>query len=147
MAGAHLGIAHPPGYPLYTLLVHLFMQLPFGTPALMGHFSSAVFGALACGALYGCARLTGVSPVPALVAAWLFGTQEHVFSQAVIAEVYSLNLLLLFAMYGLLLAAAGAPNAAGSGSRSRPATVWVSPTTGRCWGWPRPASRCWPGPR
>jgi len=113
MAGANLGIAHPPGYPLYTLLLHLFLQLPFGTPALMGHFSSALFGAMACGALYGCARLAGAAPMAALVAAWLFGAQEHVWSQAIIAEVYSLNLLLLFAIYGLLIMAARNPERRG----------------------------------
>jgi len=28
-----LGIVHPPGYPLYTVLGHLFSFLPFGDPA------------------------------------------------------------------------------------------------------------------
>ena len=69
MAGAHLGVAHPPGYPLHTLIVHLFMQLPFGPPALLGHLSSAVTGALACGALFACARLLGAS-VGLAMAAW-----------------------------------------------------------------------------
>ena len=45
MAGAHLGVAHPPGYPLYTLIVYLFTQLPFGSVAFLGHLSSAVLGA------------------------------------------------------------------------------------------------------
>ena len=34
MAGVNLGVAHPPGYPLYTLIVHLFTRLPFGDPAV-----------------------------------------------------------------------------------------------------------------
>jgi len=109
MAGANLGIAHPPGYPLYTLLLHLFLQLPFGSPALMGHLSSAAFAATACGALYCCARLTGASATASLMAAWLFGAQEHVWSQAIIAEVYSLNLLIMFAIYALLRVAAHDP--------------------------------------
>ena len=103
MAGAQLGIAHPPGYPLYTLLCHLFMQLPFGSPALLGHVSSAVLGAGACGAVYVCARLLRAARLPALAAAWLFGASEHVWSQAIIAEVYTLNALLFFAIYALLL--------------------------------------------
>ena len=103
MAGAELGIAHPPGYPLYTLICHLFMQLPFGGPALLGHLSSAALGALACGALYLCARLLGAAKLPALTAAWLFGASEHFWSQATIAEVYTLNALLFFAAYGLIL--------------------------------------------
>ena len=109
MAGAHLGVAHPPGYPLHTLIVHLFMQLPFGPPALLGHLSSAVTGALACGALFACARLLGASALPALFGAWLFGASEHVWSQNIVTEVYALNALLFFAVCALLLHGAGPP--------------------------------------
>ena len=103
MAGVHLGIAHPPGYPLHTLIVHLFTRLPFGDPAVLGHLSSAVLGALACGAVYGCARLLRASPVPALTAACLFGMSEQFWSQAIITEVYTFNALLFFAAYALVL--------------------------------------------
>jgi len=109
MAGVHLGVAHPPGYPLYTLIVHLFTRLPFGEPAFLGHLSSAVLGALACGGVYACARLLHASPVPALTAAWLFGVSEQFWSQAIIAEVYTLNALLFFAAYALVLYGARDP--------------------------------------
>ena len=109
MAGVHLGVAHPPGYPLYTLIVHLFTRLPFGDPAFLGHLSSAVLGALACGAVYACARLLRASPAPALIAAWLFGVSEQFWSQAIIAEVYTLNALLFFATYALVLLGARDP--------------------------------------
>ena len=103
MAASHLGIAHPPGYPLYTLVCHLFMQLPFRSPAFLGHLSSAVLGAAACGFVYLCARLLQASRLSALTAALLFGASEHFWSQAIIAEVYALNALLFFATYALLL--------------------------------------------
>ena len=109
MAGFHLGVAHPPGYPIHTLIVHLFTRLPFGDPAVLGHLSSAVLGALACGAVYGCARLLRASPVPALAAAWLFGVSDQFWSQAIITEVYTLNALLFFAAYALVLLAARDP--------------------------------------
>ena len=109
MAGVHLGIAHPPGYPIYTLIVHLFTRLPFGDPAFLGHLSSAVLGALACGAVYCCARLLRASPAPALTAAWLFGVSEQFWSQAIITEVYTLNALLFFATYALVLLGARDP--------------------------------------
>ena len=109
MAGVHLGIAHPPGYPIYTLIVHLFTRLPFGDPAFLGHLSSAVLGALACGAVYCCARLLRASPAPALTAAWLFGVSEQFWSQAIITEVYTLNALLFFATYALVLRGARDP--------------------------------------
>ena len=103
MAGAHLGVAHPPGYPLYTLLCHLVTWVPFGTVAFLGHLSSAILGALACGGVYLCARLLQAAPVPAVTAAWLFAASEHVWAQAIIAEVYTLNALLFFGTYGLIL--------------------------------------------
>ena len=109
MAGVHLGVAHPPGYPLYTLILHLFTRLPFGDAAVLGHLSSAVLGALACGAVYGGARLLRASPLPALTAAWLFGVSEQFWSQAIIAEVYTLNALLFFATYALVLLGASEP--------------------------------------
>ena len=112
LAGVHLGVAHPPGYPLHTLIVHLFTQLPFGTPAFLAHLSSALPGALACGLVYGCARLHHCAMLPALTAAWLFGVSEHFWSQAIITEVYTLNAFFLFAVYALLLWGARQPQRA-----------------------------------
>ena len=43
MVGAHLGVAHPPGYPLHRLIVHLFLQLPFGPPALLSMAAAWTF--------------------------------------------------------------------------------------------------------
>ncbi len=45
-AAAVLGVAHPPGYPLYLLLGHLFAQLPFGEVAFRVGLLSAVAAAL-----------------------------------------------------------------------------------------------------
>ena len=59
------------------MIVHLFTQLPFGDAAVLGYRSSAVLGALACGALCCCARLLRASPVPAQTAAWLHGVSEQ----------------------------------------------------------------------
>jgi hypothetical protein len=33
VAGCTMGIAHPPGYPLFTMLANLIHKLPFGSPA------------------------------------------------------------------------------------------------------------------
>lgn len=40
------GVAHPPGYPLYTLLAHLITYLPLGSVAWRVHLLSGIFGAL-----------------------------------------------------------------------------------------------------
>jgi len=46
-----LGVAHPPGFPLWVMLAHLASLVPFGSVALRINFSSAFFGALASGVL------------------------------------------------------------------------------------------------
>ena len=89
MVGAHLGVAHPPGYPLYTLIVYLFTLLPFGSAAFLGHLSSATLGALACGCVYVCGRLIGASFIPALTGSLLFAASEHFWAQAIVTEVYN----------------------------------------------------------
>jgi transmembrane protein TMEM260 (protein O-mannosyltransferase) len=43
-----LGVAHPPGFPLWVMLAHLASMLPVGNVAARINFSSAFFGALAC---------------------------------------------------------------------------------------------------
>jgi hypothetical protein len=45
--GVTAGIAHPPGYPLYTLLIIAASALPFGNPAVRVNVVSALNGALA----------------------------------------------------------------------------------------------------
>jgi Protein of unknown function (DUF2723) len=47
--GAQAGIAHPPGYPLYTLLTVLGAALPFSDRAVGVNLISALSGALAVG--------------------------------------------------------------------------------------------------
>ena len=42
-----LGVAHPPGFPLWVLLAHLASLMPWGNVATRVNFSSALFAALA----------------------------------------------------------------------------------------------------
>src|SRR5438105_10719036 len=52
IVAAHgLGVAHPPGFPLWVMLAHLASLLPFGNVAVRINFSSALFAALACAML------------------------------------------------------------------------------------------------
>src|SRR5437764_7196253 len=46
-----LGVAHPPGVPLWIILAHLASLMPFGNIAVRINFSSALFAALACAML------------------------------------------------------------------------------------------------
>src|SRR5437660_9230440 len=47
------GVAHPPGYPVFSLLGRLFLWLPFGEPAFRIGCLVALAGAGAVAALYG----------------------------------------------------------------------------------------------
>ena len=103
-----LGIPHPPGYPTYVLLGKLFSFVPLGTVAFRYNLFSAVCAAMAAGLLAATIRAqwgARVSPPMAVAAALSFAFLPLVWSQAVVAEVYSLNLLLVAAF--LLLAARG----------------------------------------
>jgi len=95
--GPQLGIAHPSGYPLYTLICKLFSWLPFGSVAWRINLSSAVFAALAVGCLY----LALVSDLDdgaaerarpaAFLAAMVLAFSPTLWSRSIEAEVYALN--------------------------------------------------------
>ncbi|MGI9229652.1 MAG: glycosyltransferase family 117 protein, partial [Gammaproteobacteria bacterium] len=98
MASFNAGVAHPPGYPLYALLGYFFSWLPVDPPAFRIHLLSGLLGALACGVLFFVSRLAGLPRWFALTVALACGVSEHFWSQAVIAEVYTLNALLCFSV-------------------------------------------------
>ncbi|QYJ14484.1 hypothetical protein Rxycam_00280 [Rubrobacter xylanophilus DSM 9941] len=98
-----LGITHPTGYPSYLMLTHLFTYLPFGDCAYTVNLASAVYAALAVVAVYWAGLLLARSVIAALVGALAFGAGTTFWSQAVIAEVYTLNALLVTLALGVLL--------------------------------------------
>ncbi|MBA2344834.1 MAG: DUF2723 domain-containing protein [Rubrobacter sp.] len=95
MQAAVLGITHPTGYPTYLTLAHLFTYLPVGDVAYRVNLASAVFGALSVLAVYAAGYLFTRRIVPSAAGALTFGLGAALWSQAVIAEVYTLNALLI----------------------------------------------------
>lgn len=95
-----LGIVHPPGYPLYTMIGHLFTYLPFGTVAYRVNLLSVICGLGAQALLFFTVmRLTRKSWIAAaLTLLWAFSVLTWRYS--IQAEVFALNNL--FAA-GLLL--------------------------------------------
>ena len=125
-----LGIAHPPGVPLWIILAHLASLVPFGNVAQRINFSSALFAALACAMLTlvvaeliitaSCLaaakrRKRGtkkteeldVTPImvaaPAVGAGLLMAFSRTLWSYATITEVYALNALLIVIIFFLML--------------------------------------------
>ncbi len=116
-----LGIAHPTGYPLYTMLGKLFTFIPLGNVAYRVNLMSALFGAATVALLYPLilqtippragARTFGAPPVwpvhlGAVIGALLLALGLVFWQQATIAEVYTLN---AFFVALLLLLAASLP--------------------------------------
>jgi hypothetical protein len=98
-----LGIPHTTGYPTWVMLTHFFAYLPFGDPAYRVNLSSAAYAGAAVSLVYlACLRLTR-HLVPSFVAALLFGLSRDFWSQAVIAEVYTLNAFFVALVIFLLL--------------------------------------------
>jgi hypothetical protein len=89
--GYVFGTAHPPGYPLYSMLSGVFVHLvPIGSVAYRANLFSAVMAALACMTAFLIARLLGASRWTAGCAALGLATGVSFWRSAVFAEVYSL---------------------------------------------------------
>jgi hypothetical protein len=92
-AAAVWGVPHAPGFPVYTAMLHLLQQLPFGSVAWRAHLASAFFHA---GGVYAVAlfagRLAGKdSVVAAFVAGASLALSRAFFVASLYAEVFPLN--------------------------------------------------------
>ena len=97
-AAATWGVPHPPGFPLWVLLVRAAIALAPMPPALTANAMSAVFAAATVFVVAETARALGASGWAASCGALLLGFGPTFWSQSVIAEVYTLNTLLLACM-------------------------------------------------
>jgi hypothetical protein len=90
-----LGIVHPTGYPLYLMLGKLFTFIPFQSIAWRLNFASVVYAMVAVSFLFLMMWRVGKRPFPALIASVLIGLSPTLWSQAIQAEVYALNALIV----------------------------------------------------
>jgi len=96
-----LGIPHSTGYPLYVLLAKLVTFLPIGNPAWRVNLFSALCAALTIPVVYllakRVARSMGESSarIAAILSASFFALMPSLWASATIAEVYTLNTLLI----------------------------------------------------
>jgi Protein of unknown function (DUF2723) len=87
------GVAHPPGYPLYSILLRLSTWMP-GGPVLGSSRVSAVIGALSVVALARACRAWRASTTASLVAAAFYALSPLAWRLATEAEVFALHALL-----------------------------------------------------
>jgi hypothetical protein len=119
-----LGVAHPTGYPIFTLLGYLFLKLPlFDRPIVQVNFLSALWTAAGVALMssglflyfqsdYSNAKKAATEkPTPlhsaiiSLATGLIFGSTLTVWAQATSIEVYSLHLLILSLIFWLLFEA------------------------------------------
>lgn len=93
------GISHPPGYPLYTLLSHVATWIPLGSIAFRIHAFTALLGAASCVCLFHIVRKLRIESSIAFIASLIFGYSLSFWSQAIISEVYTLNVLIILALF------------------------------------------------
>ena len=118
VAADHLGVARPPGFPVWTLLAKGFIELlpaaPYHghpNPAWAVNWMSAFFGALACGLLAALAcRLArgagssgALGAVSGIAAGLLFACSPVLWSQAIVAETHALTNFYFLALLALAL--------------------------------------------
>jgi hypothetical protein len=131
LAAWGVGVAHPPGFPLWVMLAHVASLLPFGNVAVRINFSSALFAALACSmlTLVVAELITAASLAnpkragkgsqqnrkrddstggrflmfaPAVAAGLLMAFSRTLWFYATITEVYALNALLILVVFFLM---------------------------------------------
>ncbi len=92
------GVAHPPGYPLYTLVGHLFCQAPWSTPAARLSALSLIAGVLAALLLYALARRLRCPRWIAALSALTMSTASQLWRLASYPETRTLQLAACLAL-------------------------------------------------
>lgn len=93
---AHVnGIAHPPGYPLYVLILRLLAWWPAQSPAQAAGLVTAAIAGLQMLALYAACRGWGARPLAAAIAVGLYAGSELCVVHYTHAEVFALNGLIV----------------------------------------------------
>ena len=108
---ATMGVAHPPGYALYTMLacVWVWLASPLLEPAHAANLLSGLFAAAGVGLGWLLPRRLGLAQAACWATAGCLALGRTFWSQAVVAEVYTLDALLLLSVLhlGLSVAASG----------------------------------------
>lgn len=93
-----LGVAHPPGYPILTMLEHLSALLAFGAVPFRVNVLSAVFSAVTVALVFSTAARLTRSLASAALAAGLLAVNELFWRWSLVAETFPLNDLIAAAL-------------------------------------------------
>ena len=120
VVAANLGVAHPPGFPLYTMLAHLMTGLPIGsTPAYRVNLFSAVTSTLALAAVYVTVYRLTRRYLPSAAAVLALATATTFWAQATTANIRSMTALFTAVIFLTLVLFYQASLAAAAGDEKR----------------------------
>ncbi len=101
--GPVLGIAHPTGFPLYTIVTHMVSWAPIGTVAYRLNLFSAVCAALTVAGVVAIARELGAARAAAVAAGLAFAFHYAFWDNAIRAEAHTLHAAFLVEVIWLAL--------------------------------------------
>lgn len=105
VVATNLGIAHPPGFSLYTMLAHLMTRLPIGpTPAYRINLFSAISSTLTLTLVYIAVYILTKRHLAAFISILALGTATTFWAQATTANIRSLSVFFTAVMFVALLA-------------------------------------------
>ncbi len=104
LVGPVLGTAHTPGYPIYTLVSHAFTRIPLGSYAYRANLLSACLASLTVVLGFLLARRLGAGHLASAIGVLAMSFGPVFWSQALLAEVYSLGAALMVGMMLALIA-------------------------------------------
>ena len=93
IVGPLLGVAHPPGYALFTVLAKLFSLLPFGQIPWRLNLMGAVIGSLTLTVVSRTARKIAGSPWAGIAAAGALGVSTTFWAQSTTINIRALTVL------------------------------------------------------
>ena len=107
---ATFGVAHPPGYPLYTMVTGLgVLALPFFNPDQAANVMSGLYAAGSVALLWLLLRRLAVAPAACWFGAACLALGSTFWSQATVAEVYTFDTLMLLAALHAVITLAAQP--------------------------------------
>jgi hypothetical protein len=89
------GVAHPPGYPLFTMIARLFGLIPVSTYAFRIAFLSGMCGSVAAGFLTASVTRWAANAWAGVFSGVLFAFAPLIWTNSTVAEVFALNNLFL----------------------------------------------------
>lgn len=89
-----LGIAHPPGYPLYTMIGHIFSLIPIGSVAARLNFFSLVLQIFTLVFIYKIVVTITKSNITGTITVGILAFSYTFFLYSLVAEVFPLNNLI-----------------------------------------------------